>query len=75
MKNTENAEQAASCIEYFVLFPGFRPSGRARKAVEIRSTRGWALLGMAFGVGFGIRRVSMSQECRKICDVSSDFYV
>ena len=40
---------------------------------EILSTRHWALLGMAFGAGFGIRKVSMSQECLKTRDVSSDF--
>jgi len=34
VKKTEKAEQAASNREYLRLFPGFRASGRARKAVE-----------------------------------------
>ena len=37
----------------------------------IRSTRPWALLGMAFGVGFGIRKMSMPQEYMKTRKVSS----
>jgi hypothetical protein len=57
--------EAASCIESFVLFPGFRPSGKARKVVEIRSTRRWAFLGVAFGVVVGIRRVSEECPCPK----------
>lgn len=73
MKNTEKAAQAASCMLNFRLFPGFRASVSSRKAAEIRSTRPWALLGMAFGVGFEIRKASMPKECLKTRDVSSVF--
>ncbi|EQD24398.1 MAG: hypothetical protein D084_Lepto4C00448G0001, partial [Leptospirillum sp. Group IV 'UBA BS'] len=70
VKNTEKAEQAASGIESFGLFPGFLESGRSRKAAEILSTRPWALLGGTFGAGFGIRKVAIPQECLKNRDAS-----
>ena len=72
-KNTEKAEHAASCIEDFVLFPGFLESGSSRKAAAILSTSPWALLGGMFEEGVGIRRVAMPQECLKSRDVSSAF--
>ena len=40
---------------------------------EIRSSRHWALLGVAFGGGAGIRMLSMPQECLKTRVVFSDF--
>ena len=73
VKNTEKAEHAASCIEDFVLFPGFLESGSSRKAAAILSTSPWALLGGMFEEGVGIRRVAMPQECLKSRDVSSAF--
>ena len=73
VKPNEKADQAVSNREYLRFLPRFRPSGRARKAAAIRSTRPWALLGMAFSVGFGIRKVSMPQEYLKTRDVFSVF--
>ena len=69
LKNTEKADHAASCIEYFVLFPGSLESGRSRKAAEILSTRPWALMGGVFGACFGIRRASMPHRMPEISGV------
>ena len=43
------------------------------KLPEIRSSRHWALPGVSFGGGAGIRKLSMPQECLKTRVVFSDF--
>ena len=57
----------------FPVVPGLAGIRKSSKGGEILSTGHCALLGMAFGAGFGIRKVSKPQECLKTRDVSSDF--
>ena len=53
-------------MESFMLFPGFRPTGKARKADSTRTTKPWAWLRRAFGEGLGARKVSIAPERLKI---------